>query len=103
MQTQHRFHCQCGWAFYYEKPGQAKCPQCASVVSLPPPRESAQGPTFSGIPGSLITARAAICEGCHFLTGRGCAHYIRPCTVKELWKDQVDPPTNCPRKSQFDE
>lgn len=39
---------------------------------------------------------------CPHLSPRGCALYLRPCTVKQLWADQVPPPSQCPRRDQFE-
>lgn len=46
--------------------------------------------------------RKQICMTCPHFTTRGCSLYMRPCTVKRLWIDQVPPPTQCPRATQFD-
>ncbi len=46
--------------------------------------------------------RKAFCNGCKYRTQRGCALYIKPCTVKYLWHDQIDPPTICPKKEDFE-
>ena len=47
--------------------------------------------------------RKLLCDGCKYRTPKGCALYIKPCTVKQLWHDQIDPPTLCPKKMEFDE
>lgn len=54
------------------------------------------------MPSSFYTRRA-ICKGCKFKVKAGCILYIKPCTVKALWHDQVPPPTQCPNKEKFDE
>lgn len=51
--------------------------------------------------GASYYLRRAICDGCSERTSKGCRQYIRPCTVKQLWHDQIEPPTNCTRKDKF--
>lgn len=47
--------------------------------------------------------RKEICNECKYRLPKGCALYIKPCTVKQLWHDQIDPPTLCPKANQFNE
>lgn len=46
-------------------------------------------------------ARKDICKGCKFYSSKGCSLYLNPCTVKQLWADQIDPPSQCPYKDKF--
>ena len=47
--------------------------------------------------------RATICLNCKYRVPKGCALYVRPCTVKQLWADQIPPPEKCPNKELFNE
>lgn len=75
-----------------------QCPNCGFIVN------NAKLPVYcicgskSEVPTNDIEA---ICKGCKYRVPKGCALYIRPCTVKQLWKDQVPPPEKCPNKEKF--
>jgi hypothetical protein len=46
-------------------------------------------------------SRQRICDGCKYRVAKGCALYLKPCTVKRLWADQIDPPEQCEKREQF--
>ncbi len=45
--------------------------------------------------------RSMMCLGCKYRVVKGCALYLKPCTVKQLWNDQIDPPELCPIRNAF--
>jgi hypothetical protein len=79
----------------------AYCPRCKITVSsnvLPTTCPSCKVRFYEPAPAQDLEL---ICHNCEFRVPKGCALYIRPCTVKQLWADQIPPPERCPNKEKF--
>jgi hypothetical protein len=43
------------------------------------------------------------CNECRYRTTRGCVLYVRPCSIRKFWRDQIDPPEKCPQRDTLDD
>lgn len=80
-----------------------ECPNCRRIYQIPITNLKITCTcNLSDHLPDIYVQRQKICEGCKYRIEKGCVLYIKPCTVKQLWHDQIESPTLCPNKEKFE-
>lgn len=87
----------CGWQIFTTNPEPIRrCARCGNEVN--PNQEQSEEIAKRA---EAYQQRRSLCRGCKFMGDRGCGLYLKPCTTESLWRDQIDPPTQCPKYDEF--
>jgi hypothetical protein len=81
---------------------QIECKNCGKVINVASTITQfiCSCSNYIETPSSL---RKKLCNECKYRIPKGCVLYLKPCTVKSLWADQISPPQKCPQKEKFNE
>lgn len=94
------FSCPCG--FRIEQPVYPIYCRCGTTYTADGPVTATAGQEPPKPLDENAEARKAICKTCRFRTEKGCALYLRPCSIKRMWADEIEPPEACPHKEALE-